>query len=283
MRVIILICHVRINFPKNSSVSLKETPHAKVHTAEYLRNVLDRLRKAENIPWNGNPPTAAQQRQNILNELGKIRQELIQHRFPYQKVELEQDGVVAQQNLNIPTQEQINAYIAQVNPGITTLVDRTRQAQAEWNTWQAQVKASPASIEMFTGRQFYDLSRMPQVALNNRNTDLGRATLGLTVASRLLNQQGIRQPDGSTRFEGTEFTYIRNTDQYQILRTLDQSPVFSIDRSSKELVIPISISDREAAIFERNDAITPNSLGKASWRSYKITSPSKSLYPLSYD
>jgi A nuclease family of the HNH/ENDO VII superfamily with conserved AHH len=294
-----------VYLPKDGSVSLRETPHANVHTNEYKQEVLQRLLQAEQKTWNGNPPTPNQQRQNILNELGKIRQELIQHQFPYQKkVELQQDGVeVAQQPINeaeltpsqtktpyVPTQAEIDAYLAQasadyqaakqapnstpvaapmhnfsqaeidayiakVNPSNLTLVARTQEWAANWERWQTEVKAGSAYTNMVTGNQTYKLDQMPNVALNNRQTDLGRAALGLMVNKGLLEHRGVSQPDGSLRFEGTQFTYLRDDNSIQILRTNDQSSVFNLDLNSGELQIPGSISDREVATFERNHAI----------------------------
>jgi hypothetical protein len=115
----------------------KETPHANVHTNEYKREILQRLLQAEQRPWNGKPPTENQQRQNVINELGKIRQELIQHKFPYQNrtSELQPDGVeVAQQ----PTRrfspefyEQWNALLAQSQQSSVSVAAIQQQRQAD--------------------------------------------------------------------------------------------------------------------------------------------------------
>jgi hypothetical protein len=135
-----------VYLPRDSDVSLRETPHANVHTNEYRREVLQRLRQAEQQQWNGNPPTPNQQRQNIINELNRIRHELIQHIFPYRKTELQQNGpAVAQQPTpteqnpedSLEFQQQWNALLAENQQLTNTFYSQQHQNQTSLNNHAA--------------------------------------------------------------------------------------------------------------------------------------------------
>jgi hypothetical protein len=107
--------HLGVYLPNKAAVlaGATETPHKPVHTDEYRREVLQRLLQAEQKPWNGQEPTANQRRQNILNELDKIRHELIQHTFPYRKSELQQDSVQVAQ---VPQIDHSEPSVIQASP-----------------------------------------------------------------------------------------------------------------------------------------------------------------------
>ncbi|NJN23306.1 MAG: hypothetical protein HC810_01420 [Acaryochloridaceae cyanobacterium RL_2_7] len=76
--------------PKDGNVSLKEVPHENVHTETYRANVLRDLKRAEARPGaNGGPATFSERRQNIINELNNIRQQLLEGKYSYKNVSQE--------------------------------------------------------------------------------------------------------------------------------------------------------------------------------------------------
>ncbi len=220
----------------------RETPHLNVHTEEYVRNVSQRLQQAEQRP--GNP------RSNILNELGRIRQELIHHTFPYKTSELQQDN---NRRPSIPAVDspELIAQARVINPVLYEAVDMLQDVIAKQKEI-TQIASQYPSVPMVKRQE--QTWNVRDSNLQLLDSDYNRAYQAAAVTEQWLNRQGIKEENGDLTTAGRDFSAMRIGNIDTLYQASSQYPLVTYNHDTGQLTQMQPISADEGRLISEQEA-----------------------------
>jgi A nuclease family of the HNH/ENDO VII superfamily with conserved AHH len=224
-----------VYLPSNKVPGAKETPHQNVHTEEYAKTVFQRLQQAEQRQ--GNP------RSNILNELGRIRQELIHHTFPYKTSELQQDNNRRSPLSAIDSPELI-AQARAINPALYEVTDKMPRLIAKQNEISEIASQYPRVPIVMRQEQNWNV-RTAEPDLKQRDPGYAQAYQAAAVTQRWLNKEGSEAAGGELVTVSEIFTAMRSGNVDTLYQASSQYPIVEYDRSTGRLtqLQPMSVEE----------------------------------------
>jgi A nuclease family of the HNH/ENDO VII superfamily with conserved AHH len=228
-----------VYLPSSKVPGASETPHQYVHTEEYAKNVFQRLQQAEQRQ--GNP------RSNILNELGRIRQELIHHTFPYKASELQQDN---NRRLSIPAIDspELIAQARAINPVLYEAMDMMPAILAEQREIIAITSQYPPVPIVMRQEQNWNV-RTAEPNLKQQDPSYAQAYQAAAVTQRWLNREGSKAAGGELVTVGEHFTAMRSGNVDTLYQASSQYPIVEYDRSTGRLTQLQPMSGEESMVL----------------------------------
>jgi A nuclease family of the HNH/ENDO VII superfamily with conserved AHH len=228
-----------VYLPRNKVPGARETPHQNVHTEEYTRTVFQRLQQAEQRQ--GNP------RNNILNELGRIRQELIHHTFPYKTSELQQDNNRRSPFPAVDSPELI-AQARAINPVLYEAMDMMPAILAEQKEIIAIASQYPPVPIVMRQEQNWNV-RTAEPNLKQQDPSYAQVYQAAAVTQRWLNREGSKAAGGELVTVGEHFTAMRSGSVDTLYQASSQYPIVEYDRSTGRLTQLQPMSGEESMLL----------------------------------